>query len=345
MRGYHCSFFRGMALTGVSCLTIGAVSISMAAGPTPAGPAVGVAIAGNWLSLARSSSTEIYDISAPASPVKTGEILVGSPCMAIDAYPEQKMVFVAFQPSPLDFADTLHDSMQIVDMSNPASPQLIGHDLNYFAHGMAMPDSIGIMAASDSGLFLTNFANLPYRKDNSYYKTPAPVYSIWHDGNGNIFAAAGDSGIFIYRKLTSSTLTRTGTFHTAGPARAFIGVADTLYVAEGKAGVEMVSLSNPLNLVRLLLFDTPGSACDVAVNASAIYVADSLAGLLVFAKNGQASIRQNTRYQRSVQVVRPIVCVGLRNPEMQNRLLFTPTGRCLNNRSLPTCKLGIYIAR
>ena len=51
----------------------------------------------------------------------------------------------------------------------------------------------------------------------------------------------------------------------------------TVYLADGRAGLQVVDASDPANATVIATYDTPGAARDVAVDGSLVFVADGSA--------------------------------------------------------------------
>lgn len=83
-----------------------------------------------------------------------------------------------------------------------------------------------------------------------------------------------------------------GAYDTPGNAQA-VAVRDSMaYVADGSAGLRLISVANPSAPTEVGFYDTPGDAQGVAVVGDYAYVADGAGGLRIISVTDTAHLRQ-----------------------------------------------------
>ena len=169
--------------------------------------------------------------------------------------------------------------LRMVDVSNPATPELLGSvytgsaygvdragDRVYLADGdvqiidVTVPASPALLGALDPGGY-------------AYDATAAGTLA---------FVAAGQGGLQILDIADPAAPTLLGTLPTATAAKAVLVAGDTAYVAVAAAGLLIADVSNPATPITLGTLDTPGDARDLALGENGtLYVADTSEGVQI----------------------------------------------------------------
>jgi hypothetical protein len=170
----------------------------------------------------------------------------------------------------------------ILDISNPASPTVVGKTppLPDLVESVAVVGGIAYLANDDGGLRVVDVSTPANPTEVGFYDTPGSAHDV-AVADGYAYVAAGDGGLRVVDISTPANPTGVG-FHEALADAASVAVADGYaYVAAGAAGLRVVDISTPANPTEVGFYGTPGSANDVAVADGYVYVADWDAGLRV----------------------------------------------------------------
>jgi hypothetical protein len=204
----------------------------------------------------------IIDVSNPAAPNTVGVftsqgpicdvVAVGSTAYALDEY----------------------NGLQVVDFSLPASPALIGSLTAEYGESLALSGVMVYIADRYSGLSIVNVSNpaLPALIEEATLTVGAHDLAI---SGSYILAAAG--GLGVESVNISSTDTR-GMFGTPGDARALVVSGTIAYVADGRGGMHIMDVSDPLSPQGLGSFAMLSEPLDVVLQGAKAYVADNING-------------------------------------------------------------------
>ncbi|OHD12052.1 MAG: hypothetical protein A2086_04180 [Spirochaetes bacterium GWD1_27_9] len=77
---------------------------------------------------------------------------------------------------------------------------------------------------------------------------------------------------------------------TPGESYSLVSDSNKLYIADGKAGLQVIDITNPQNPNLIKSIDTPGEAYGVFVDKNYLYVSDHSNGIVVFDKNNLTEI-------------------------------------------------------
>ncbi|MHC4212422.1 MAG: hypothetical protein ACYSWP_03510 [Planctomycetota bacterium] len=172
------------------------------------------------------------------------------------------------------------EGLQIVDISNPSSPILLGSFLtDGFASAVAVSGNIALVADG---------VNV-YVLDVTDGRSPA-LTDIWSSNGwaGGVaidgsygYVANGGYGLMILDLSVPSNVTEVASYQTPGVAYTVTVSGSTAYVADGPEGLQIINVSTPSSPTPISSFDTAGTALNVAVSGSKAYVADGSFGLSV----------------------------------------------------------------
>jgi hypothetical protein len=248
------------------------------------GASESVAVAEDRVYLSAGSQLVILEAQDPGQPAVLGL----SPSLA----GRIRRIRVA---GDLAFAALEAGGMQIVDISDPAAPELRGHFGGVWVADVCPVQDTPYLVAVGSGLYVLDTTDpdrpslagsfQPEQTNVSYYAvetTKEAAYSLFHEGYAHM-------RFFGLHVLDMSDLTApaliTSTFQSGPPNGLALG-DDRLYVAAGTRGLEIVDVSEPglpMFLGSSLELGTP--AGEVAVSNGLAYVAAWSQGLQIFDVN------------------------------------------------------------
>lgn len=194
-------------------------------------------------------------------------------------------------------ADTSY-GLRIVEVSDPASPRLLGTYFNVFSNGgaysvaLAGDGNTAYVADGTTGLKIVNVSNpaLP-SLSGSYGTVDARDVALSSDGS-TAYVADNYAGLQIIDVSDPEAPVWLGRYNTSGSA---FGVAlssdgNTAYVADYSGGLQLIDVSDPGAPALLGHYDT-GSAMAVALSkdGSRAYIADNTAGLKIIDVSNPAS--------------------------------------------------------
>ena len=178
------------------------------------------------------------------------------------------------------------DGLQIINISDPAAPSLLG---SFQTEGYA-----GSIAVSDTLALLADGINV-YVLDVSDSRSPLLIDTWASQGhpfdveiNSHYgYVANGGRGLLVLDLSNPFNITEAGSYQTPGIAYGVAVDSEVAYVADGPAGLQILDVSSPSNPLPLSAFDTPGIALNVVIadkvlnSYSKAYVADGVSGLSV----------------------------------------------------------------
>jgi hypothetical protein len=180
--------------------------------------------------------------------------------------------------------------LQVIDISNPASPQVIGAvDTPDSAYGITVVGSTAYVADRNSGLQVIDISNPASPQIIGAVDTPSKAEGVTVVGS-TAYVADGISGLQVIDITNPATPQIIGSLDTPGSASGVTVVGSTAYVADGySGGLQVIDISNPASPQVIGAVDTPGYAYGITVVDSTAYVADGSGGLQVIDINTPAS--------------------------------------------------------
>ncbi|NUQ37108.1 MAG: PQQ-binding-like beta-propeller repeat protein [Caldilineales bacterium] len=180
--------------------------------------------------------------------------------------------------------------LQIVDISDPAHPVVIG---NYLTEGYAQDVAVASgyvyltntpvwdgSGWSGSGLHIVDISDPANPKQMTVYDTPGWEFGVAVVGD-TVFVADGDGGLRILDVSDKTAPKEVGATYTAGYALDVAVGEGVVYVAEFDKGVGVVDVADLSNPREVKVIDTPGKARHVTVNDGTVYVGDGNGGLRI----------------------------------------------------------------
>jgi hypothetical protein len=198
----------------------------------------------------------------------------------------------------------LYAYLQIVDVSDPVSPTLLGSvrlpstPLPEVTHatGVIVVGTLAYVTAAYGGLYIINVSNPASPSILGHVDTPGVAEDVAIAGT-RAYVADYSSGLQVVNISNPASPTIVGHVDTPGNAFGVTLNGSVAYVADEFAGVQVINISNPLSptiigtVANPGTTQGPGNAQDLVALGSTIYVADGKSGLVVIdASNPQAPV-------------------------------------------------------
>ncbi len=206
-----------------------------------------------------------FNISDPANPVLAGSRNVSSSSYDLEVH--DNYAYVA-----------LSSELDIIDISNPATPNLTGKLVAGAGYGLSVNGNYAYVngdnafkivdISSPAEPKLIGKLNLNYGKDVAV-------------SNGYAFATSSEGITVIDIKKPASPIL-VNTFKTAGSASDITIIGKEAYVAIS-TGLQIIDISDPFKLVSEAVANTPGTAKGFAISGNYAYVASGNSGLQILA--------------------------------------------------------------
>jgi len=239
--------------------------------------------------------TLVMDVTNPAQPVFKARYGISSTEVPPDYSLSPGHVFLAHG-----------GRMMVADVTNPTNLFIVGtYDTGGWTRSVAVDGHVACVANGDREVRLYDVSNP---------SVPALLATFQTEGYAvDVAAAAGRAYIIStddlskpYWELLSATArvevidlsspsnpTRLGIYREIPGYSHGVAVAgDTAYIADDKAGLQVVNVADLRNPVRVGTYDTPGDALGVAIAGDIAFVADGPAGLqILYVRDPGAPIR------------------------------------------------------
>ncbi len=199
----------------------------------------------------------------------------------------------------LAFMANGEQGVQIFDISNPAAPDSLGV--------IPVPEFAGKVAVADTVLLIVDYGPQPVKSQTAkmngpsandlllagitevsnpqilgFYGLPGPITSVISSGD---YVYALNSSDFradiLMAQKTGDRFDSVGHYYTPGTAQKGLVYNDTLYLAAGSEGLEVIDISDPANLYRVRHYSAP-SGLDVAIKDGYAYLAAASSGVRIF---------------------------------------------------------------
>ncbi len=174
--------------------------------------------------------------------------------------------------------------LQIIDISNPAAPQLIGSFINpgttTIAKGIAVAGNYAYLAYGDDGLIIVDVSTPASLVKVGAYDTPSLSNSIFVKDD-YAFIAGHDTGLLIINIANPANPSLTGSYNTAGLAAGIYVNGQYAYVADLASGLQVVNIANPASPSLAFNVPTSGNAVGVYGKGGYAYMGASEAGLQI----------------------------------------------------------------
>lgn len=220
---------------------------------------------------------DLVDVSDINNPVVETPYDIGGGALTFDAHPIPDSTWVAVT------ANT--QGIQIIDVDNPASPQLITSWIpsSGFVQRVYVENDRLIAAGQTDAWILTLNRNIPAIIEEGSFSTSQLVEDVHLQGD-LAFLAAGINGMEIWDVSTPASASMVSQFDPFPISAHGVSVwGTTAYVASDTYyGLMAVDITNPAMPMLLDNFDSPGSAENVAVNENILAMADLDMGVRIW---------------------------------------------------------------
>ncbi len=214
---------------------------------------------------------QIIDISNSDSP------------LIIGAYLSEKSIVDVAVRDTFAYCAVLHKDggVRIINVADPSQPFFVGQDNWYYGYGVTAPENDTMFVYVAGGYWfvvedVTDPMYPTYVRRFSYAGNFHGVYVV----DTIAYLACEQMGVLIYNLAGSDTLP-VGQIDTPSNARDIVIVGGYAYVADGRAGVTIIDVSDIENPRLVTTFDTPEYTNSVFVTGGYIYAADGESGLQV----------------------------------------------------------------
>jgi hypothetical protein len=189
-----------------------------------------------------------------------------------------------------------NDGLQVIDVSNPASPQRAGgYDTGGIAWNLATRDSLVYLADLNAGLVVIDVTKPSEPKRSGGYAVGALGVALQ-----GIYAyvACGTNGVHVVDISDPTRPERMGSCAVPGEAYGIALLDDYAYVVDFRAGLlVVVSIENPGAPQVIGTYQAGLNPSDVAVAGGQAYVAAGTSGLLIWDIRDPAQAKLIGRWQ------------------------------------------------
>ncbi|MBI5208135.1 MAG: PKD domain-containing protein [Candidatus Firestonebacteria bacterium] len=178
-------------------------------------------------------------------------------------------------------ADFELDGLDVINISNPLNPKLIGNvDTPGQANSVYLSGNYAYVADGWAGLQIVNISNTANLYIAGSIDTPGEAWQVYVSEN-YAYLADGESGLQIIDVSNPTTPFIAGNVDTLDTTRGVFVSGNYAYLANGSLGLLIIDISNPVNPTVVGSVDTPGDAYSVSVYGNYAYVID---GYKIFGK-------------------------------------------------------------
>ena len=260
-------WFDGAVYASSSLITSGNVTLGDASTDI-------VSVSGK-LGINTSTPTELFSMAggnflqiASSSPTLKGSL--SSPFNAQDIFVSGKYAYVA----------TSLNGLKIVDVSNPASPVLVGTYSASNPYSVVVVGKYAYITVSSQGLKIVDVSNPASPFLVGSYDITGTSYNVQVVGK-YAYVANGLIGFKIIDVSNPTAPFLVSSYDTTGSSYSVKVVGNYAYVADYNMGLQIVNISNPSNPLPVGTSNTSGNAYDVSISGKYAYVADDTGGLKI----------------------------------------------------------------
>ena len=242
------------------------------------GPCWATAVSGNRAYMGMGPRLVVVDVSTPSSPTVLGM-----------SYIMPDAIWGLAVSGNYVYAATYSGGLQIVNVSNPASPVRVGeYDTPGYAHGVAVSGNYAYVADDYCGLQIINVSNPASPTLASTYDSPGTAFGVAISGN-YAYVADDFAGVEVLNVSNPASPSLAGAYDTPGYAHGIAISGNYAYVADDDPGMQVLNISNPAAPSLAGTYNTTGIALGVSVVGNYAYVADYDYGLQVISIANPAS--------------------------------------------------------
>ncbi|MGA1840065.1 MAG: LVIVD repeat-containing protein [bacterium] len=173
--------------------------------------------------------------------------------------------------------------LQVIDISNPANPSLIGECYiqgAFNAYDVYVQGTYAYVAYGSSGLQIINVSNPAKPSIIGSYNTPGSARGV-HVQGSYAFVADESEGLRVINISNPAKPSFVDSYNTPGSAIDVYVQGSYAFVADGSSGLQVINISNPANLSLAGKFSTPDPANGIYVQGTYAYIADGYKGLIL----------------------------------------------------------------
>jgi hypothetical protein len=179
------------------------------------------------------------------------------------------------------FVADYSSGLQVIDISDPASPTLIGtYNTPGSALGVTVSGYRAFVADGAYGLQVIDISDPASPTLVGTCGTPGDAYGVTVSGN-HAFVADYSFGLTVIDISDPASPAVVGNYNTPGYAYGVAVSGDRAFVADFAYGLQVIDISDPASPTLIGTCDTPGSALCVTVSGDRAFVADYGSGLQV----------------------------------------------------------------
>ncbi len=167
--------------------------------------------------------------------------------------------------------------LQIIDISMPNNPTLIGTYLSPDAWEVQVIGTIAYLAGGNSGLRIINISTPSSPTLIGMYKTPGRAYGVQVVGK-IVYVADDSSGLQIINIATPSSPTLIGTYSNPGAYGVQV-VGNTAYMTYSSSGLTIINIANPSSPTLIGTYNNDG--WKVQVVGTTVYAAGEISGFQI----------------------------------------------------------------
>jgi hypothetical protein len=230
--------------------------------------------------------------------------------------------------------------LQVVDVSNPASPQIVGAaDPPGAARDVAVSGRHVYVASGSMGFYVVDVSNPAIPRIMGGADTPDRAWGVALSGD-YAYVADRSSGLQVVDISTPASPRLVGGADTPGQTWGVAVSGSYAYVANDLRGLKVANLYNPASPRFVGGVNTPGEARGVAVSESYAYIADYTSGLQIVPAQCEVPV---TPSQMLVELTSIVVSLEL-PPRIERSLLATleAAGRALDRGNDPAASRALH---
>lgn len=212
---------------------------------------------------------QIIDISNPESTFVTGQyVAYGWDANAVAV--RDTFAYVALSP--------LGGGLLVLNIADPTAPFFLGQDGSFSAYDVVAPanDTAYVYVAGGYWFYVWDINYMSYARRLKSFGDIIGLFMV----DTLAYLTCEQMGMWIFNTASLDTLP-VGWTDTPSNARNLFVDGNYAYVADGRAGLIIVEVSDAGNPTIVVEYDTPGYANGVFVSGTYAYIADGDGGLQV----------------------------------------------------------------
>ncbi|OGI95665.1 hypothetical protein A2917_01120 [Candidatus Nomurabacteria bacterium RIFCSPLOWO2_01_FULL_42_17] len=240
-----------------------------------------------------------------------------------------------------------YNSIQIIDVSNPASPtQVSSYNTPGNTYGIFVSGKYAYVADDSAGLQIIDVSNPTSPSLVGTYNSFLAL-DVFVSGK-YAYVADNSSGLQIIDVSNPASPTLIGTYNTSGLANGVFLYGKYVYVADATAGLQIIDVSNPASPTLVGTYDTPGAAEKVVVSGKYAYVADNSSGLQIIDVSNPSSPSSvgsyDTGQANDVFIANKYAYVGDNNGFYVIDVSNPASPTLIGSYSTPSLALGVFLS-